>query len=125
MPITLPPDVQDTDFPALSPHLLEAWENPLQTFLYLWCPLLNGGRDASHQYTSNGSSLVRWGLESWVHATDMGRPLYEKHGYITVREHDLRPDPPEGLSEAEWKKYEEEFFADTHNDDVEIPRGKV
>jgi len=64
---------------------------------------------------------VRWGtaradevgLESWIEASGLGRPLYVKHGYIAVSETTLKLQQPEGLSEndaKEWKRMDEEIL---------------
>jgi hypothetical protein len=53
------------------------------------------------------------GLESWIDATGLGRPLYAKHGYVVVSTSTLKPQQPEGLSGSdakEWKKMEEEIL---------------
>ncbi|WEW56788.1 hypothetical protein PRK78_002242 [Emydomyces testavorans] len=57
-----------------------------------------------------GNMLMEWGtqkadslsLECWLDASDYGRPLYEKHGFIYIMDHFLEPDIDEkGLSDIE------------------------
>lgn len=45
-------------------------------------------------------------LECWLSASDLGRFLYRKHGYIDIVEHDVVMDPPDHLSEAEREEWE-------------------
>lgn len=67
-----------------------------------------------------GTIFMEWGtqkadsmgLECWLDATDNGRPLYEKHGFIHLMDHFLDADiDKEKLTEAEreeLKKIREE-----------------
>lgn len=64
------------------------------------------------EYRRNGvgKMLMEWGtqkadamgLECWLDATDVGRPLYDKHGFIYVMDHFLDADmDEEKMLEAE------------------------
>ncbi|KAL4882161.1 hypothetical protein BJY04DRAFT_187281 [Aspergillus karnatakaensis] len=50
------------------------------------------------------------GLESWLDATQSGRPLYELYGFRAVLDNIVKPVPERELSDTEkeeWKYYEE------------------
>ncbi|KAK2867769.1 hypothetical protein FQN49_003488 [Arthroderma sp. PD_2] len=46
------------------------------------------------------------GLECWLDATNYGRQVYERRGFISVDSRDIWPSMPEGLSEEDRKEFE-------------------
>ncbi|MCJ1426386.1 hypothetical protein MMC29_004289 [Sticta canariensis] len=71
--------------------------------------------DPDHRRRGVGSLLVEWGtrkademgVEAFIEATDIGKPLYDRHGFTSMNEYTLKPSKPD--PGEEWKKLEEEL----------------
>jgi predicted N-acetyltransferase YhbS len=49
----------------------------------------------------------RLGLETFIEATDLGKPVYEKFGFRVMEHHSLHaPEKPEGVKVEEWRALE-------------------
>ena len=51
------------------------------------------------------------GVEMWIDATDLGLPLYRKHGFTVVQENYLQPlRAPGSPDDEEWRRLERELL---------------
>jgi len=68
-----------------------------------------------YRHKGIGSMLLQWGIDTakelgiefWLNATPMGKPLYEKHGFEIVEENPLKPTTTN--PDETWKAMEKQF----------------
>lgn len=71
--------------------------------------------DPDHRRRGAGSLLVEWGtnkademgVEAFVESTDIGKPLYDRHGFASMNDYTLKPSKPD--PGAEWTALEKEL----------------
>ncbi|KAF3480077.1 uncharacterized protein GIQ15_05424 [Arthroderma uncinatum] len=89
----------------------------------------------SYRRRGVGALFLQWGvdkadamgLECWLDATDYGRPVYERYGFINVDDRHIESPMPEGLSETEMKEFEaaRAEMLPAHNSCMWRPKGGV
>ena len=71
----------------------------------------------NHRRKGAATMLMKWGtaladelgVESWVQATPMAKPLYLRHGFEVFKEVLLVPDVDESEKTDEWRRLEERY----------------